>query len=129
MSFYDEREIKAIRKPRNCDGCGRTMEVGVPALRCSGVGDEGFWYATYHRECRKAEEALNELHDWRAGDDWMILSDLDWEDWPWLIEDFPEIAERMKITTERFEKVQAEQERARKVWAEIDRKRYEQDAR
>lgn len=123
MSFYNERTVKSVRKARGCEGCGVRIEVGETALGCAGVGYDGFWSAIYHHECRKAEEGLNKLHDTWRGDEWMPLSDMEWEDWPWLIEDHPAAAARMKITTERFEEVQAEQERVRKAWAEIDARR------
>lgn len=126
MSFYNERIVKAIRKARGCDGCGTKLQVGETALACSGIGEDGFWSATYHNECRKAEEGLNELHDVRFGDEWMPLSYMEWDDWPWLIEKFPTVAARMKITTERFDEVQAEREATRKAWAAIDAKRREQ---
>lgn len=124
MSFYNERTIKAVRKARRCDGCGAIIEVGETALGCSGIGDDGFWSGTYHHDCRKAEEGLNKLNQVGWYDDWMSLcNDMEWEDWPWLIEEFPAVAARMNITTERFDEVQAERERVRKAWAEIDAKR------
>lgn len=127
MSFYSERSIKAVRKARACNGCGVRLEVGEPALGCAGHYDGEFWSAAYHHDCRAAEIGLNDLHDVRPGYDWMNLADdMEWEDWPWLIETFPDVAERMKITTERFEKVRDERESVRKAWAEIDRKRREE---
>lgn len=130
MSFYDERTIKSIRKARACEGCGTMIHVGESALGCAGRYDGAFWSATYHHECRKAEIALNELHEVRHGDEWMNLgNDMEWEDWPWLIEDFPIVAARMKITTERFEEIQAERESVRKRWAEIVAARREQSTR
>lgn len=127
MSFYRERPVKAVRKPRRCVACGTRIEVGQPALDCSGHYDGDFWSATYHVECRRAEEGLNKLHDTSWSDEWMDLGDcMEWEDWPWLIEEHPVVADRMNITTARFEEVQAEQERVRAAWSEIDRKRREQ---
>ena len=128
MSFYSEQPIKAIRKARACDGCGSALIVGEPALKCSGNHD-GFWSGAYHHECREAECALNKLHDIWGGDDWMSLcSDMEWDDYPWLIAEHPVVAERMKITTERYEKIRDEHERCRAAWAEIDRKRRESKA-
>lgn len=117
MSFYSERPIKAVRKTRACDGCGTPLAVGQPALKCSGNHD-GFWSGTYHLECREAEIALNKLHDCWGGDDWMSLChDLEWDDYPWLIEKFPAVAERKKVTTERYEEIRDEQERCRLAFA------------
>lgn len=124
VSFYSERTIKSVRKARVCNGCGHRIEVGETALGCAGHYDGDFWAAAYHHDCRKAELGLNDLHDVRPGNEWMNLgNDMDWEDWPWLIEEFPAVAERMKITTERFEEVQAERERVSRAWAEIDARR------
>lgn len=115
-------EAKAFRD--KWDGCASQLEVGQPALSCSGRGDDGFWSATYHHECRKAEEALNKLHDIGWHDDWLVLcDDMEWEDWPWLIEEFPVVAGRMKITTERFNEVQAERDAVTKAWRAIDAER------
>lgn len=123
MSFYSERTIKSVRKARACSGCNRKIEVGETALECSGKSDD-FWSGTYHHGCRAAEIALNELHEVWGGNDWMNLgSDMEWEDWPWLIEAFPNVAARMGITTERFISIRDEQDRVRKARAEIDAKR------
>jgi hypothetical protein len=122
--FYSERTIKAVRKPRACEGCGVRVEAGETAFSCAGHDDGQFWAAIYHPDCRRAEEGLNKIHDVRGGDDWMNLgNDMEWEDWPWLIEAFPTVAERMKITQARYDKVSAERERTRLAWAEIDRER------
>lgn len=112
MTFYSEQPIKRIRKARPCDGCGSTMEVGTEALRCVGKQDD-FWSATYHPECREAEIKLNDLHDVRVGDDWMPLSDIDWEEYLWLIESFPVVADRMNITIARYEEAK---ERYGRLW-------------
>lgn len=122
--FYNERTIKSVRKARPCLGCGRRIEVGETALGCAGHYDGDFWSGAYHHDCRSAEIGLNRLHDVRGGDEWMNLGDdMEWEDWPWLVEDFPAVAARMGITTERFEEVRDERERVRKAWAEIDAQR------
>lgn len=112
MTFYSEQSIKSIRKARPCAGCCSLLEVGTPAVRCAGKQDD-FWSATYHRECREAEIKLNDLHGIRAGDDWFPLSDIDWEDYPWLIESFPIVADRMNITTARYEDAK---ERFGRLW-------------
>lgn len=119
--MYKETNIKAIRKARHCDGCCAVMEVGQPAVKCSGVGNEGFWHATYHHECRKAEVELNRLHDVGWQDDWISLPDVDWEDYAWLIQEYPDVADRMKITTERYEKIRDESDRIWMAWAEVYR--------
>lgn len=117
MSFYSEVPLKAIRKARPCDGCGVKIEVGEPALACAGKHDD-FWSATYHNDCRAAELALNNIHGCWGGDDWMNLgSDMDWDDWPWLIAEHPTVAARMNITTERFNEIEAEQARCRAAFS------------
>lgn len=119
MSFYRETIIKAVRKPRQCVGCCAMINVGESALDCSGKHDGDFWSATYHQECRAAECALNDLRDYRDGDDWMALSDIEWDDWLWLIIDHPLVAERMRITAERYQKVVDERERCRLAFAQV----------
>lgn len=124
MSFYSEKTVKSVRKARACLGCGVRIEAGETALGCAGHDDGQFWSGIYHHDCREAEIGLNMLHDVYAGDDWMNLGDdMEWEDWPWLIEKYPAVAARMKITTKRFEGVRDEQARVRKAWSEIDAQR------
>jgi len=116
MAFYRETPVKAIRKPRSCIACHRTIEVGHPALDCAGYYEGDFWSATYHAECREAEVALNKVYDLPGGE-WVNLgSDMDWEDWPWLIEKFPTVAERMGITTERFDRVNTDYQQRHSFW-------------
>jgi hypothetical protein len=124
VSFYRERPIKSVRKARPCYGCGVLIAVGEPALECSGKQDD-FWSGTYHSDCRGAEEGLNGLRETSFYDDWNLLSEIEWDEWPWLLEKHPTVAVRMKITAERFLEVSAERERVRLAWAEIDRKRRE----
>ena len=98
------------------------IAAGSVALDISGKqwGDD-FWSQTFHPECRTAEVELNKLHDTRYSDDWAALSDIDWEDWGWLLESFPIVAERMRITAERLNEVTEERERCRAAWAAIAR--------
>ena len=101
MSFYRERAIKSTRKERQCYGCCRTIAVGSEALECAGTGTDGFWSGTYHTDCRKAEIAFNDLKDYRWGDEWYALHEIEFEDWDWLIDEFPAVADRMGITVEK----------------------------
>jgi hypothetical protein len=118
MSFYRERPIKSVRKPRRCAGCTSMIAAGSVALDISGKQWGGdFWSQTFHPECRAAEVELNKLHDTRYSDDWAALADIDWEDWGWLLESFPIVAERMRITAERLNEVTEERERCRAAWA------------
>lgn len=119
MSFYRETVIKAVRKPRYCAGCGAIINAGERALDCSGKHNGDFWSAIYHQECRVAECALNDLRDYRWNDEWAALSGIEWEDWPWLIEEHPAVAKRRKITAERYQKVADEQERCRLAFARV----------
>lgn len=115
MGFYKETPIKAVRKARECIGCRRTIAVGEEALNCVGEAGDGFWSGTYHKGCREAEVALNDLHDIRHPDEWNNLADdMQWDDWPWLIEKHPTVAARMGITIERHNEIA---ERHRQLWS------------
>ncbi len=105
MSFYRETPVKAVRKQRSCYGCSSPIAVGASALQCAGTGPDGFWHATYHTECRTAECALNDLKDYRFGDEWQGLFEIEWDDWEWLLAEHPIVAERMKITAEKLAEV------------------------
>lgn len=123
MSFYRETVVAAVRKPRSCYGCCRQIETGEPAVNCAGKYDGEFWSATYHDDCRKAEIALNDLHD-TYPDEWMNLgADMEWEDWPWLIEKFPDVAARMNITTARFEEIERHHEEIRRAFLKVAKAR------
>lgn len=108
--FYGETSIKKTRKARPCYGCTRIIEAGSAAIKCFGRADGDFWAGTYHAECREAEIKLNSYRDYRWGDDFMALTDLELDDWPMLIEDFPTVAERLNITRERYDVAKAEEQ-------------------
>jgi len=101
MGFYTETNVKAVRKRHVCDGCGRHIEIGEPAIRWAGTTDGDFGTAIYHPDCRAAEVALNnDILGFRSGDDWCPLSDLEHEDRPWLLEAHPTVAARMGIASD-----------------------------
>lgn len=97
MTFATETNVKAVRKRHRCDGCGKRIEIGSPAVRWAGMTDGDFGAAIYHPDCRLAEIKLNDLLETQWGDEWAALSEIDEEDWPWLIETFPAVAARMGI--------------------------------
>lgn len=98
MSFSGERAVKAIRKRHVCDGCGNYIEIGDSALRWAGMIDGDFGTAIYHLDCRTAEVAYNQdILGYVWGDDWRCLSEIDKDDWPWLIDAHPTVAKRMGI--------------------------------
>lgn len=98
MSFASEHAIKAVRKRHRCDGCNRHIEVGSPATRWAGMTDGDFGTAIYHPECRDAEVAYNyDALGYQYGNDWWPLYDIEREDWPWLREAHPAVADRMNI--------------------------------
>ncbi|MEQ5789044.1 hypothetical protein J3454_14200 [Erythrobacter sp. NFXS35] len=113
MGFYRERPVKAVRKARSCCGCGTIIEVGQPALDCAGHYDGDFWADSYHIGCRAAECDMNEIH---GAEEWIPLSEIDWEDFPWLIEAHPIVAKRMNITRERYDRIAEEQRRCHEAW-------------
>lgn len=113
MSFYRESTVKAVRKARRCLGCGRMIAVGETALDVAGHWDGDFWSGSFHHECRAAEIALNNLHGPLRPDEWINLSEIDWEDWEWLLAEHPIVAARKGVTAEKLR--EAEESRAR-LW-------------
>jgi hypothetical protein len=95
VSFTRETLVKSVRKRHVCDGCGRHIQIGGPASRWAGMTDGDFGTAIYHPDCRAAEVELNDNRDWRYGDDWWPLGEIEHEEWPWLIESYPAVAERI----------------------------------
>lgn len=112
MTILAERLIKSVRKPRSCDGCCHIIARGDAAIYWVGLTDGEFGTLTYHPDCRVAEIALNHLKD-SYYDEWSSIADIEWDDWPWLIESHPTVAARRNITMARFAEIQAEQERCR----------------
>lgn len=108
--FYGETSIKKTRKARPCCGCTRIIEAGTPAIKCFGREGGDFWAGTYHSDCREAEIKLNSYRDYRWGDDFMALADLELDDWPMLLEEFPAVADRFNITQERYDEAKAEEQ-------------------
>lgn len=117
MGFYRERLVSTVRKQRHCCACAKLIQVGQPALDCAGHYDGDFWADTYHRECRAAECELNDLH---GAEEWMMLGDIETDDWPWLLEDHPTVAARMGITKERYEEALESDRLCREAWRARD---------
>lgn len=118
MGFVCEKAVKAVRKANRCDACSQMVEIGQPAVRWAGVQDGEFHSLLYHPECRAAEIELNDLRETvRNHDDWVGLFDLDWEDWRWLVEKHPVVAERKGITLAQIEEIERDQEATRLAFA------------
>lgn len=112
MTFYRERHIRSTRKQKQCIGCLRMIPAGSPALDVAGHWEGDFWSGAYHPECRAAEIALNALHDVYAGE-WMGLSEIEWDDWDWLLTEHSVAAANMGITREMYDRAVAEDQRMR----------------
>jgi hypothetical protein len=104
--FHSGRTIKAIRKPHECEHCGRQIEVGSPAEYGSGKYD-GYFYTHYqHIECREAGIAYaKETGLWGEEFTWFQHADSDMraDFGPWLLEHHPIVAERLNIEREEDE--------------------------
>ena len=114
--FFSETSIRSVRKPRPCEGCGHPVEKGSPAAKCVGRNIDGFWSGIYHRDCRDAEVKLNTYRDYRWGDDFMALSAMELDDWPMLLEEFPDVAIRFGITQERYDEAMESRQRVYEAW-------------
>ena len=123
MSFHNDIPIKAVRKTHVCGSCGTTIQIGEPAVRWNCRLDDGTpTTSTMHPDCRKAEIELNRLHR-TMEDEWMALTDMEWEDHPWLLESHPAIAARMGITAEESAATHKEMAECGAFWSRIDRER------
>lgn len=119
--FYSERIVK-VRKSRPCEGCGVIIGKGEQALTYSGRFDGYFGSFTHHIECRQAEVDLNKKVS-TSFDEWYPLSEIDPDDWQWLLEKHPAVAARKNITAERIREREAEQKRTQELHMEWARKR------
>ena len=93
--FLGETNYKAVRKPHQCIACCKTVDVGQPAIVWAGKVDGDFNSNYYHPECRAAEIALNELRDWRWSDDWVLLNEIESEDYKWIQQEHPDAWKRL----------------------------------
>jgi len=100
MSFIREYPVKAVRKRHRCEACRKHIEIGQPATRWAGMTDGQFGNVIYHPDCREAEVAFNSTKDWRYGDEWYPLYELESDDHEWLRAEFPVVAVRMGILSE-----------------------------
>jgi hypothetical protein len=95
MSFYSERPVKALRKPRQCQGCRHPMAVGAPALHCSGKHEGEFFTGHYHPDCHDAEMLWNAFGP-GGMDDWTALRELDHDEIASFADQFPDVALRLR---------------------------------
>jgi len=116
MTFCNEHPVKAVRKNHFCEGCGKYVLIGEPAIRWTGIGEDGFASAIYHPECREAEVYMNRE---ASSFEWWPLGNHEEDDWPWLMEKFPAVAARFNITPERYKEYQ---ERYAATWSTHSRK-------
>lgn len=107
--FYSEK-IVTVRKPRQCAGCCQMLAKGDQALVYSGKFDGDFGSFTLHPECRVAELAWNKMAD-TYYDEFVSLSELEPDEWEWLLDEHPVVAARMNITAERIADHRAERQR------------------
>ena len=89
------------------------IAIGDAALDVAGHWDGEFWNGSFHHECRATEVALNNLHGSFRPDEWINLSEIDWEDWEWLLAEHPIVAARKGVTPERLREVK---ERYARFW-------------
>lgn len=101
MSFAREYPVKAVRKRHRCECCRTFIEIGEAATRWVGMSDGDFYSIIMHPDCRAVEREMNELRDWRWGDDWLPLHERDPEDDEWIAAEHPEIAARLGIQATR----------------------------
>lgn len=95
MSFTREWPVAATRKQHRCDTCGKHIEIGQPATRWAGMTDGEFGNAIMHPDCRAAEVEFNDLLDFRWGDDWTPLRDIESDYHEWLRDEHPNVAARL----------------------------------
>ena len=100
--FIREQRIKATRKPHRCEGCGKMIEAGQPAVAYAQKSEGELYSGHFHTDCRDAEVAWNhEADTW--GEDWSPLCSIrecdDADDWlAWLAEKFPAVHSRIEDT-------------------------------
>ena len=91
-----ERTEPVARKPHRCDDCGKPIEAGQKYSRLRGKWEGEFTTHLSHMDCRDACYRLCQLHGlWQ--DEGVILADVEEDDWPLLLEEFPAVAERLGI--------------------------------
>lgn len=85
------------RKAKTCDQCCTLIQVGQ-RYRKQVYEDGGLQTYRAHEDCDKAATFYAKLADIRPGDDFPNLdNDLMPEDYGWLLEKFPAVADRFNI--------------------------------
>lgn len=93
------RHIKAVRKPHECDQCGRQIDVGSSARYAFGIW-EGCPSSFYvHPECGDAAREYAKLNDlWDEEWPWFQhMDDSEYDHHAWLLAHHPLVAERLNI--------------------------------
>jgi hypothetical protein len=120
--FAQEYPITATRKEHFCRACSRRISKGFPVVKAVGVYAGEFYSYYYHTKCREAEIAWNDLAGFRNYyDDWKTFCfDLELDDWPFLMENYPIVALRLRITQHEYDQqMQEREECSRAFWQRL----------
>jgi len=115
--FHEFRRIKSTRKDHRCESCPRPIPKGSRATYISGKSEGELYSFHQHEDCHAAAAAYANLHG-LYGEEWPWFAedpDLLKEATPFLIDEFPEVAERLGI--EIPERTEEQKQRARNRWA------------
>ncbi len=121
MTVLHEGPVKATRKRHVCESCNQAIPIGRAATKWVGITDGQFYACYFHPECRVAEVAWNRMM--RLGwDEWCNLAnDLEIDDWPWLLEEYPVVALRLGLSRVKYDEAMQERERCRAAFASFYR--------
>lgn len=89
--------VRTARKKRTCDQCLHPIHVGQ-RYRKQVYSDGGLQTYCAHEDCDKAAQRYADLANLGRNDDPPYLaSDLTWEDFGWLLNEFPAVAGRFGV--------------------------------
>ena len=97
--FASCKDIKAVRKPHECQQCGREVSVGSPARYSCGRWDGYFFGGYTHIECHNAaHEYATDNGLWGEEYPWFQhMDDREHRHHGWLLEKHPVVAERLRV--------------------------------
>jgi hypothetical protein len=93
-----EDGVHTCRKPQTCDQCLRLIEVGQRYRKQKTAGDGEFRTYRAHESCDAAYARYIDLAGLDPSyDEPPLLNELGPEDHCWILEEFPDVAERLGI--------------------------------
>lgn len=92
-----EQSFHSARKRHLCDHCVQPIMTGQRYMRLRGIWDGAPGVFRAHEDCHFAAEEWRHNNDPMGDEGCLLTADIQREDHWWLVNEFPEVAERLEI--------------------------------